>query len=114
MKHVVIKNGKEVVIETVDDVPKKRQSRSSGEYFVMMPLTWVERLQAAKRINTYRVALYVRRQHFKLDAQPIKLSNEAPSARPWLAPSDLARPKYCWPDQSVPRIRLVRRGWTAS
>jgi hypothetical protein len=77
MKHTVIKDGKEMEIETVDFVPKKRQPRSSGEYFVMMPLVWIERLQAAKHINSYRIAMYLRRQHFKSRGHPIKLSNEA-------------------------------------
>lgn len=45
--------------------------------FVMVPWSWVERLQAAHYIGSYRVAMHLLFQHWKSDGQPVKLSNVA-------------------------------------
>ena len=43
--------------------------------FVHVPWQWVERLQAAKRISTYRLALVLLYESWRLGGRPITLSN---------------------------------------
>ena len=50
--------------------PKKWQ-----RYYVLFPWTWVERLQAAKRISTYRLALVLAYEHWRTGGRAIVLSN---------------------------------------
>ena len=67
------------------DLPEKkivtnavlRREAKRRRQFVKVPLDWVDRLEAAKRISTYRVALYLLRQHFRTAGRPITLSNVA-------------------------------------
>jgi len=44
-------------------------------HFVRVPWVWVERLQKAKRISTYRLALLLVYEHWRTGARPIVLSN---------------------------------------
>jgi hypothetical protein len=55
---------------------RKRHARQ----FVMVPWLWVERLQEARYMATYRVALYVLFQYWKTQ-QPVPVSNVALKAR---------------------------------
>jgi hypothetical protein len=43
--------------------------------YVQVPWGWVERLQAAKRISTYRLALVLVYESWRLGGRPIVLSN---------------------------------------
>jgi hypothetical protein len=54
-------------------VPRKIQKRR--EHFVKVPGIWVERLTEARYIATYRVALHLLYQHWKMGGQPILLAN---------------------------------------
>jgi hypothetical protein len=45
--------------------------------YVQFPWAWVERLQAAKRISTYRLALLLVYEHWRTGGRPIVLSNIA-------------------------------------
>jgi hypothetical protein len=44
-------------------------------HFVRVPWTWVERLQKAKRVSTYRLALLLVYEHWRTGARPVVLSN---------------------------------------
>ena len=50
--------------------PKKWQ-----RHYVQFPWRWVERLQAAKRISTYRLALLLVYEHWRTRGRPMVLSN---------------------------------------
>jgi hypothetical protein len=52
----------------------KRAKRWRRQY-VQFPWTWVERLQAARRISTYRLALVLVYEHWRTGGRPIVLSN---------------------------------------
>jgi hypothetical protein len=43
--------------------------------FVRVPWPWVERLQAARRVNTYRLALLLLYEHWRTGGQPVPLTN---------------------------------------
>jgi hypothetical protein len=53
-------------------VPAKIRKRR--EHFVMLPMTWYERLKGAHG-QTYRVAWYLLYLHWKSKGSPIKLAN---------------------------------------
>jgi hypothetical protein len=50
--------------------PKKWQRQ-----YVQFPWTWIERLQAATRISTYRLALLLVYEHWRTGGRPIELTN---------------------------------------
>jgi hypothetical protein len=52
----------------------KRAKRWRRQY-VQFPWTWVERLQAAKRVSSYRLALVLVYEHWRTGGRPIVLSN---------------------------------------
>jgi hypothetical protein len=74
--------------------------------FIMVPLTWWDQLQTAKRASTLKVALYLLFQHWKGNKRPVRLSNialtEAAVSRwqKWRALAELERLKL---------IRVERR-----
>src|SRR5262245_4694524 len=43
--------------------------------YVQFPWTWIERLQSATRVSTYRLALLLVYEHWRTDGQPIVLTN---------------------------------------
>jgi hypothetical protein len=45
--------------------------------YIQFPWAWVERLQAAKRVSTYRLALLLVYEHWRTGGRPIVLSNLA-------------------------------------
>jgi hypothetical protein len=49
--------------------------RKRRKQFIKVPFTWYERLNAARHIATYRVALYVLYLHWKHGGQPFPLAN---------------------------------------
>jgi hypothetical protein len=50
--------------------PKKWRRR-----YVQFPWAWIERLQAVKRVSTYRLALALVYEHWRAGGRPIVLSN---------------------------------------
>jgi hypothetical protein len=60
------------VIERRVEPEKMRKRRRQ---FIKVPFTWYERLNAARHIATYRVALYVLYLHWKHGGQPFPLAN---------------------------------------
>jgi hypothetical protein len=61
-------------------------------------MTWVDRLKEARRINTYRLALFLLHRHWKTNGNTIALSNVAiaeagvSSREKWRALIELERP----------------------
>ena len=45
--------------------------------FIRFPYEWAERLKAARRISTYRVALHLLYRDYKTGGRPVTLSNKA-------------------------------------
>jgi hypothetical protein len=54
---------------------KSARPKKWRRQFVRVPWLWVERLQAAKRISTYRLAHLLLYEHWRLGGRPITLSN---------------------------------------
>ena len=54
---------------------KPARPRKWQRLYVQIPWLWVERLQSAKRISTYRLAHLVLYENWKLGGRPIVLSN---------------------------------------
>jgi hypothetical protein len=44
-------------------------------HYVQFPWAWVERLQAARRVSTYRLALLLAYEHWRTGGRPIVLTN---------------------------------------
>jgi hypothetical protein len=55
--------------------PKKIGKRR--EQFVMVPWTWIERLNRARAVSTYRVAFHILHKHWKKHGRPFVLGNRA-------------------------------------
>jgi hypothetical protein len=73
----VIRHGRRIEVETLESkVPAKPKRIKRGQ-FVQVPLIWVERLQTARCVGSYRLALHLLFQHWKSGGKPIKLSNVA-------------------------------------
>jgi hypothetical protein len=43
--------------------------------YVQFPWAWIDRLQAAKRVSTWRLAVWIVYEHWRSGGQPIVLSN---------------------------------------
>jgi hypothetical protein len=54
-----------------------KAERRTEKYFVKFPSSWVDRLGTAKRISTYRIALYLLHQHWRTTGRALPLSNVA-------------------------------------
>jgi hypothetical protein len=54
---------------------KPAKPKKWRRYYVNVPWLWVERLQKAKRVGTYRLALVLVYEHWRTGARPIVLSN---------------------------------------
>ena len=57
------------------DLQRKPKRKKWRRQYVQVPWTWVERLQSAKRISTYRLALVLVYESWRLGGRPITLSN---------------------------------------
>jgi hypothetical protein len=53
----------------------RRKSKKWQRHYVQVPWSWVERLQSAKRISTYRLALLLLYEAWKNGGKPLALSN---------------------------------------
>ena len=51
------------------------KKRHRSRQFTKVPNSWIETLRDARLVSTYRVALYLLRQHWKNGGRPITLSN---------------------------------------
>jgi hypothetical protein len=58
-----------------EQIAKRRQNQ-----FVRFPLSWADKLRAARRIATYRVALHLLFRCWKSDTRTVSLSNMALAA----------------------------------
>lgn len=77
MSEYIVRNGRRIEVETLEPTtpaPAKRKRGRQGQ-FVLVPISWVERLQTARCIGTHRLAYYVLFQHWKWGGRPVKLSN---------------------------------------
>ena len=79
-------------------MPKVGKPKKWRRQFVRVPWAWVERLRTAKRVSTYRLALLLIYEHWRLGGRPIVLSNVSAS-----------QPKACRPDRSGTPWRSSRR-----
>jgi hypothetical protein len=57
---------------TICEPPKRKTWR---RHYVQVPWLWVERLQPAKRISTYKLAHLLLYEHWKRGGRPLVLSN---------------------------------------
>ena len=60
------------------DPPDSRLRRKPNRWrrqYVRLPWSWVERLQGARRVSTYRVALLAAYEHWRSGGRPLVLSN---------------------------------------
>jgi hypothetical protein len=55
--------------------PPRHKSKKWQRRYVQVPWSWVERLQSAKRISTYRLALLLLYEGWKNGGKPVALSN---------------------------------------
>ena len=77
MSEYVIRHGRRIEVETLEsEVPAKPKRAKRGQ-FVQVPLIWVERLQTARCLGSYRLALHLLFEHWKWGGKPVKLSNVA-------------------------------------
>ncbi len=58
-----------------DQVLKQAQPKRWQRQFVRVPWAWVERLRAARRVGTYRLALVLIYENWRLGGRTIALSN---------------------------------------
>jgi hypothetical protein len=56
-------------------VTKPVKPKKWRRHFVRVPWVWVERLQTARRVSTYRLALLLVYEHWRTGARPVVLSN---------------------------------------
>jgi hypothetical protein len=54
---------------------KPRKLKKWQRHYVQVPWSWVERLQSAKRVSTYRLALLLLYEAWKNGGKPLALSN---------------------------------------
>ena len=67
--------GLERLLVNPADLQRKPKRKKWQRQYVQVPWTWVERLQSAKRISTYRLALVLVYESWRLGGRPITLSN---------------------------------------
>jgi hypothetical protein len=56
-------------------VTKPAKPKRWRRHFVRVPWPWVERLQKAKRVSTYRLALVLIYEQWRTGGRPVALSN---------------------------------------
>jgi hypothetical protein len=80
-----------------DQVRNQAQPKRWRRHFVRVPWTWVERLREARRISTYRLALVLIYESWRLGGRTIALSNVfvraegVPARSEWRALAELER-----------------------
>jgi hypothetical protein len=60
-----------------ENVPPKTTTatRKWRRQFVRVPWSWIERLQKAKRVSSYRLAMVLIYEHWRTGGRPVVLSN---------------------------------------
>jgi len=71
----VVHKGRHIEVETIQPKALVKPKRSRQGQFVQMPLGWVERLQAARCIGSYRLALHFLFEHWKSGSKSVKIPN---------------------------------------
>jgi hypothetical protein len=71
LKHFVLDPGRIVAFPKPALVRSKKWRRQ----FVRVPWLWVEQLQQARRVSTYRLAMMLLYEHWRTGGHPIALSN---------------------------------------
>jgi hypothetical protein len=61
--------------EQINRLQARKQRKAWRREYVRVPWAWVERLQAARRVSTYRLALLLLYEHWRTGGQPVVLSN---------------------------------------
>jgi len=56
---------------------KPSRAKKWRRQYVQFPWAWIERLQTAKRVSTYRLAFLLVYEHWRTGGRPIELSNIA-------------------------------------
>jgi hypothetical protein len=54
---------------------KRKQHPTWQRHYIMLPWAWVDRLQKAKGISTWRVAVLLLYEHWRHDSRPVVVSN---------------------------------------
>ena len=112
MSEYVIRHGRRIAVETLESKVPAKPKRIKRDQFVQVPLIWVERLQAARCVGSYRLALHLLFQHWKSGGKPIKLSNavlSTPKAK-WRALRELERLELISVERSAkksPRVMIL-------
>jgi hypothetical protein len=78
------------------------KARRRRQQFVKFPCSWVERLQAARHIGSYRLALHLLHRHWKADGKPVRASNVAVA---WVG---LSRGEKARALEELERLGLIR------
>ena len=56
--------------------PHRRKQRPTWQrHYIMLPWTWADRLQKARGVSTWRVAVLLLYEHWRRDGQPVVVSN---------------------------------------
>jgi hypothetical protein len=62
-------------VDPADFQPKPARARKWRRQWVKIPWNWVERLQSAKRVSTFKLAFLLLYEHWRIGGRPIVLSN---------------------------------------
>lgn len=73
----MFRKGRPIEVEVIEPKVAVKPRRSHRGQFVRVPLAWVEQLQAARCIGSYRLAHHLLFQYWKSSGTPVKLSNTA-------------------------------------
>ena len=77
----VMRQGRQIAVVTLDplaklgDIGRPNKRKKWRRQYVQFPWAWIERLQAARRVSTYRLALLLVYESWRTGGQPIVLSN---------------------------------------
>jgi hypothetical protein len=83
------------------------KTKHRRQQFVKFPNSWVERLQTARRVSTYRLALFLLHRHWKWGGKPVRVSNIAVG---WVGLSDKNKKLGALRElESLGLIRVTRR-----
>jgi hypothetical protein len=72
-------DAKEFTARRIDSTVRKRRRR----HFIIIPEMWVERLEGARHVSTYRVALRILQRNRQYEGQPFPLPNNIGGVSRW-------------------------------
>lgn len=64
-----------VMAGSLSQQPARKRRKKWRRQYVQFPWAWIDRLQTAKRVSTYRLALLLVYEHWRTKGRPIALSN---------------------------------------